>query len=201
MRFRNTQAVPPSGYSWIDPDIPSPPINRRNYDQWIQAIADFRAANNLSPITPEQAEDQNCKRLDHKAAVVFCQGAEIDQCVDGVRLHATDIARGTRTILAFKLAGSPLVSQGEADRRAAICATCYMNTTYRMPCAGMCGELLEVVTAIVGGAKTSNHDNLHACAACRCSLPAKVWIPKEILTKSDNAEIKANYSPQCWMND
>lgn len=197
MRFKNRQAVPPGGYDFKDPDT-GHRINCRNFDQWIGLIKDHRAANNLPPIAAEAPEDQNCHKLSTDAAQVFCAGDGLDLATDGVSLHASDIARGTRTILNFKLAGSPLVTQEQADRRASICATCYLNVPYRMPCAGMCGELLEIVTAIVGGAKTAHHNDLNACAACKCSLPAKVWIPLDIIKKTEPDVINEIYPDFCW---
>lgn len=196
MQFKNKMAIPPKGYDFKDPDT-GHRTNRRNYDQWVGDIQEHRVGMNLPKIDPTEAENQNCHKLSNAAAKVFCTGDGLN-ATDAVTLHASDIARGTRTILNFKLAGSPLVSQEEADRRAAICSTCYLNVPFRMPCAGMCGELLEVVEKVVGGVRTQNHNDLNACAACKCSLVAKVHVPLEIIKKTESDDINALYPDFCW---
>lgn len=199
-KFINKFQVPPSGYQWIDPDTGAM-ISARCYDHFVDLVNSHRQGNDLSLIPESDMQHQNCSRLSGSAFTQFCMSDAPISTVDGVRLHATDIARGTKAILAFKMARSPLVSHEEAERRAAICQRCPYNAPYRMPCNGMCGELLGIVKAIVGGERTSNDDKLHACAVCKCSLAAKVHVPKNILDKADTKEIKESYPNDCWMTE
>lgn len=197
-KFINKNQVPPSGYQFKDPDT-GVILEARCYDHLIGIVREHRIGNGLEPIPEADIQHQNCSRLSPSAFKQFCKSDDPAHSVDSVRLHATDVARGTMAILRFKLAGSPLVSREEAERRAAICEKCPFNAPYRMPCAGMCGELLEVVKSIVGGERTSNDVKLHACAVCKCSLAAKVHVPLEILRKSDTEEIANSYPSTCWM--
>jgi len=198
-QFSNPQQVPPGGYQWKDPDTGTL-INSRCYDVFVGRVNAHRDGNGLPRVTEAEMQHQNCSRLAPSAFANFCiSDAPSPLSIDSVRLHASDIARGTMAILRFKMAGSPLVAKEEAERRAAICIGCPFNTTYRMPCAGMCGELLDVVQALVGGERTSRDGDLHACAVCKCSLAAKVHVPLDILRKSDTPEIAEAYPENCWM--
>lgn len=200
LRFKNTSHLPPGGFRFKDPDTGAE-IDAQIWGVWRDKINRHRDVNNLAPIDIALAEDQNCSRLPPSAASTFCESDEPMHTVDGVTLNSSDIIRGTRTILAFKLAGSPLVSDEEAVIRAEICAYCPMNVQFRMPCSGMCGELLEVVNQIVGSKPTPKNGDLHACAVCKCSLPAKIWIPEEILRKYETEDIKTGYPHHCWLSN
>lgn len=92
------------------------------------------------------------------------------------RYTFTDVIAGTKAMIAFKLAGSPLVDQAEANRRAAICAKCPNNVSFVSGCNHFCGELKDIVLDLIG-VKTTPHDvNLHSCAICGCYAQASVWV-------------------------
>jgi len=198
LRFKNTSHLPPGGFRFKDPDTGAE-IDAQSWGNWRDKVNRHREVNNLPPIDIALAEDQNCSRLPPSAANMFCESDEPMHTVDGVTLNSSDIIRGTRTILAFKLAGSPLVSDEEAARRAEICAYCPMNVQFRNPCSGVCGELLEIVESIVGTKPTPKNGDLHACAVCKCSLPAKIWLPEDILRKYEPDSIGAAYPSNCWL--
>lgn len=198
-KFRNHSDVPPRGYQYVDPDT-GHTITGNSYSQWQSRIVDHRRANNLPPLDPLVAEDQNCGKLDAGSCQMYCESTDpAIRSVHAIGLHWSDIVRGTKTIASFKLAGSPLVSQEEANRRAAICAKCPFKVNYTQPCGYMCGELFELVNSLVGGAKTDHIEQMEACGVCHCSLPAKVWLPLPILEKFETPEISAAYPDFCWM--
>lgn len=116
------------------------------------------------------------------------------------RLHLNDILRGTRVIASFKLAGSPLVAQEEAERRAGICINCPRNVDYAKPCSGICQELLDLVKSVVGGAATKYDSMLKACDICGCSNAAQVHVPAEFLAKGVTDEMMVQFRtiPNCW---
>jgi hypothetical protein len=119
-----------------------------------------------------------------------------------VRLGLDDIIHGMRVIVALKMAGSPLVSREEAERRAGICARCYMNQGFSRPCA-TCGGLEDLVRALVGAQGTSQDDKLHACGICHCLNKAQVWLPLDILAKGVTDQMKTQFSKMaeltgCW---
>lgn len=198
-KFKSKNQIPPRGFIFRDPDT-GHVTQAFSYNLWQDRIAVHRAGNGLPPIDPLEAEDQNCSLLG-PACERYCDTVDPNEKpVDGVTLHWRDIVRGTLTLAAFKLAGSPMVSEVEANRRADICATCKFNVDFAKPCGGLCDELLEVVNSVVGGARTRQGDNLRACGVCSCSLAAKVWIDLPSLRKYETEEIRSQYPKEwCWM--
>jgi len=118
------------------------------------------------------------------------------------RLDLDTVVRGTKVLLAFKLAGSPLVSQEEAERRATICSRCYLNTSWSRPCS-VCKTLTDVVRSIVGNRTTSVDDKLFACNLCGCDNHAQVHLPLDILAKGVTPEMVKQFAvmaevSNCW---
>lgn len=203
MRFKNRQHTPPSGFRFKHPTT-GMEISARQYDQWHDKIQEHCEGNNLPPVDPLDAEHQNCGRLPKTAAQMFCvsDGDPNDVAYEALRLTAFDVARGTATIASFKLSGVPLVPQEEAERRAAICATCPCNTPFRMPCGGLCGELKTIVEEVVGSQKTSKDEQLFQCSVCRCFLGAKVFLPLDALKKWESESLHEKYPASwCWMRE
>ena len=197
LRFKNTSHLPPGGFRFKDPDTGAE-IDAQSWGNWRDKVNKHREVNNLPPIDIALAEDQNCSRLPPSAASMFCESDEPMHTVDGVTLNSSDIWRGTKTIAAFKLFGHT-VSQEEADRRANICAYCPMNVNFAKPCSGICGELLELVSDMVGGATTAKQGDLHACAVCKCYLPSKVWVDEASIRRFEPKEVTDNYPSNCWL--
>lgn len=90
------------------------------------------------------------------------------------------------------------VSQEEAERRAAICATCPKNTDQLVEfCLGChTRDLLGKMTDFVRSKRTIYDDKLKNCSACHCRLALKVWMPKEGMEDSEIA-----WPSHCWMRD
>lgn len=193
-KLNSHSLVPPGGFKFKDP-VTGHEMQRYVWEYLLDDVANHRRANNLPPISTEEIEDQMCNRMG-KASATMCNDPR--PSVDGVSLTLGDIMRGTAVIASFKLAGSPLVSQEEAERRAVICAPCLYNVNYRKPCSGVCAELVELVATIVGGAGTSRDGELSACGICRCSNMAQVWIPVEFLKKGVTDEQIEQFPAQCW---
>ena len=119
------------------------------------------------------------------------------------RISLSDVIRGTQVMAAFKLAGSPLVDQVEANRRAALCVNCPLNMSFSLPCGGVCSELKRLVTSMVGQSKTKYDERLHACCICHCFLHAAVWLPLEIQCLGVTDEMKEHFKAllptiDCW---
>lgn len=119
-------------------------------------------------------------------------------------LNLDDVVRGTQVILAFKLAGSPLVSQDEANRRASICARCPMNLMWSQSCS-ICNKIDDVVRGVIGQTKTAHDQQLFSCNICGCSLKAAVHLPNDILNRANNAEMNQAFEVAsemfgCWHN-
>jgi hypothetical protein len=90
------------------------------------------------------------------------------------------------------------VSQEEAERRAAICATCPKNTDELVGfCVGChTRDLLTKMTDFMRSKRTSYDDKLKTCRECHCRLALKVWVHKSAM---QDEEIQ--WPEWCWMND
>jgi len=118
------------------------------------------------------------------------------------RLGLDDVLRGARVLLEFKLGGSQLVDQAEAERRAAICAACHMNSGWQRPCS-VCQELGDLVRSITGGRSTSKDDRLFSCHVCACALKAAVHLPLETQCLGVTEEMRREFAYMkdiagCW---
>lgn len=200
LRLKTRHIVPPGKFQFKHPTT-GRWIRSHNFDYLMSEIDKECAGNGVPLIDPSVVEHQICSNLAENAKNEFCASDTYEPSVDGVRLHANDIIRGTKTILTNKLLGEGLVDQEEAERRANICAYCPMNVQFRLPCGGLCGELLEIVESTVGNRTVGKQGDLHACAVCKCALPAKIWFPKKSLERYETDEIRALYVQNCWMRD
>lgn len=95
--------------------------------------------------------------------------------------------------------GDPLVDQGEAERRAAICARCPMNVPVRacLSCRGF-ENVKELIHRVTGGRTTSVDADLYNCRVCTCSLKTIVWIKPEILAKGFTDSQRERSPSNCW---
>lgn len=115
-----------------------------------------------------------------------------------------EVVQGTRMMVKFKSAGTPLVPRQEAERRAQICSNCPLNFQVNFPCPGrICGELQHVVQSIIGNEGTPYDGRLKSCGICGCYLTASIWIPLDIQTSVLSNEQKEQFAVAaqengCW---
>lgn len=110
------------------------------------------------------------------------------------RWRAAEVLRFLRTVMEWGVEeGFRFVPMEEAERRAAICATCPMNTTVS-GCMG-CSGVGSLVKRIRGSVKTSMDANLHTCEVCGCFLQVKVLVPAGVI---DNSGLE--YPSWCWQH-
>lgn len=108
--------------------------------------------------------------------------------------RAADVVRFLKTVIQWGLAGGfKFVPIEEAERRAAICATCPLNTTVS-GCMG-CGGVGTLVKMIRGSTRTSQDAKLHTCEVCGCFLQVKVLVPAGVI---DNSGLE--YPAHCWQH-
>lgn len=88
---------------------------------------------------------------------------------------------------------SAWVEQGEAERRALICADCPNNQD--IVCGWCAGSPLPVIANHLGGRHTSSDDKLKSCSVCLCQLKAKVHMPLEVM---DTAGL--DVPSFCWLS-
>jgi len=197
MTFSRPSNVPPDGFQWVDP-ITGVFFKAHVFSLLRDQVTEHRSGNGLPPVSDEEMQDQNCRRLPESARKEFCQG-DTENGVNAITLGFNDIVRGTEAIIRTRIGGE-LVSQDEANRRASICATCPYNARYRNPCgSAMCNEMKRLVVALVGGNKTTHDEAIHGCAVCKCVLKAKVWVPESVIRAVDGPEIAEKYPENCWL--
>tara|TARA_R110001599_G_scaffold85828_2_gene230433 strand:- start:21578 stop:22168 length:591 start_codon:yes stop_codon:yes gene_type:complete len=94
------------------------------------------------------------------------------------------------------IASGKVVDQSEAERRAAICASCPLNV--EITNCKSCFKLAEKSRALIGNVSTSLDSNLDGCYACGCNLKVKVWCPSSVVagTKTDSF-----YPDYCWQKE
>jgi hypothetical protein len=110
-----------------------------------------------------------------------------------------EIVRGTMTFARHKLTGSQLVAQATANERAAICASCPQAVFFSKPCAGLCSELVNVLSGT--GSKSTPYDHdLRACGICGCWTRVAVWFPLDTQCPDVNEEMAKQFAavPRCW---
>lgn len=160
---------------------------------WQESIRTHRTANNLPAISPDEAEDQMCQQLPPD----WCQHSENNRRWVNTRLSWSDIVTGVVAYAKLALSGFQTVSQPEANRRARICAGCFLNVTIQG--CGACSKIAELITGDVASKKTEYDDALKACAACQCPNRSTVHFPLSLLEQADpNDEKQPLFADFCW---
>lgn len=116
------------------------------------------------------------------------------------KLTFSDLLTGTSTMLRDIVAGRPLVTAAEAEKRAGICSKCPFNVPFSTPCGGICESLKSMVRAITGSLSTSQDGALQSCYFCGCFLKTAVWLPLDLQLKplSEAQRAKLAGVPNCW---
>ena len=198
MRLKAKNQIPHGGgYRILDP-LTGIRIEAVTWDHLMTKVRDERRANGapLGLELEDEVEQWACIAHPDEVDVV-------DERLPKRRsLGLDDVVRGTQVLASFKLAGSPRVTQAEANRRSAICARCPMNQMWSQSCS-ICGKVESAVQAVVGSVRTDSDQQLFACSICGCSLKAAVHIPNSILNSANNAEMNQAFELAaeafgCW---
>jgi len=115
----------------------------------------------------------------------------------GLTFH--DVISGTKVLVAFKLAGSPLVERSEAERRAEICRNCPMNVSFTAGC-NKCRDLSDMVQKVIQNQSTRFDDQLKSCSICGCYTRLAVWLPLSIQCRGVTEAQRQEFSKveNCW---
>lgn len=163
------------------------------------ALNKRRQANGLPALSVGAIENQLCQHLppghcvDEHNIPTFDPGA--------MSLTLQDAIRGTRTLLDWISKGSPRVPADEAVKRSYLCNECPLHVPIH-GCQGCSGNALRsLVNEVVAGQKLPTDSMLGGCGVCKCSLPAKVRIPVEILLPHMSQEQKKALWERCWLRE
>lgn len=196
IQLKSRGVIPYGGYFKFREPATGQYLNGGTWDMLLQTVRDYRKANGI-PLGldfEDEVETQVCRN----------QPDECDYIDDSIprdrQLSMSDVIRGTKVLLSFKLAGSPLVSREEAERRGSICSGCRFNVTFPRPCTGLCPELRDLVVAIVGNQGTQYDKDLKSCSICGCFTQAHIWLPLDILDKGLTEGMRSAFNsiPHCW---
>lgn len=199
VRIRNKNQIPYGGkWVYVDPDT-GHSLWQVTWDNLIRVATEHRRANGL-PIGlgfEDMIEERCC--LDLPAE---CEGND-DLNLTNHDITLWDVVRGSRVMLEFKIAGSPLVPREEAIRRAEICKKCPLNSSFKMPCSGICQELRDVVSSVTNQYGIPQDQYLKSCRICHCYLEAAVKLPLDIQCKGVTDEMKRQFAIakerfNCW---
>lgn len=170
-----------------------------SFDMLYDSVVRYRKANAL-PIglgLSEEIEQLVCEKY-----AVECENVDPDLPLKR-RLGMDDVVHGTKVLMALKLSGGELVDEQTADRRYSICSRCPLNIFFPVPCSGMCPELRNVVTAIIGHKADKYSSDRRSCAVCGCFSGSHVWLPYNILEKGLDEQMKRSFKVAheiygCW---
>lgn len=198
-QIKQRQQIPYGGeWRYRDPNS-NQWIHGNSWDMLIDRIRAHRKANDFPIGLDFEKEIENQLCINHPDE---CEAFD-KRVPRNRRLGVGDILRGTQVMIQHRKAGSPLVDKAEADRRAAICVACKYNVDFTRPCSGLCGELRDLVTSIVGGKGTPHDDKLKSCNICHCVLAASVHLPLDIQCSvlTDDMKLQFAYAKErykCW---
>jgi hypothetical protein len=190
-RLKNRAEAPPDFFRFTHPETGHTSV-ATDYYSWSEKIKEHRRANNL-PNDPEimlKAEDQLCSIIPPELWEYEKEG---DMSWVNTRISVGDVVDFTKILIAQAKEGNEYVSQEEANRRARICAGCYLNVNI-MGC-GVCGQLLELVID-----KQTDYDtSLKNCAVCHCFNRAQVHFRTKVLDSADSEWKQSHYPKEfCW---
>lgn len=188
--------VPPDGFRAFQAETRTWVRGGDFYDLFVK-IKKHRLANNIpiGPVWEAEVEDQLCRMLPPG----FCKEQQPNRLPVNVstRLPWRDIERAAQVFVNWAIAGAPTVSQEEADRRAQICASCYLNVGGDSGCR-TCGSSVNFIKRAIGNRKTSSEIFLKTCAICKCFNAVQVWFPIDQLAKGVSPQMTALWPDFCW---
>lgn len=198
MKLKSRGVIPHGGYFNVVDPLTGVHVSAVHWDHLMSKVIDERKAN-AAPIGLELDQE-----VEQWACLSHPEEVEVyDERLPKRRsIGLDDVVRGTKTLAAYKAAGSPWVGQLEANRRAAICAKCPLNLAWSQSCS-ICNKAEDVVRAVVGNVRTDKDQQLMACSICGCALKGAVHIPNNILNHLNDAEMNnafelAAEAFSCW---
>lgn len=191
--------TPPTGWSYRE----------RATGQWffhttrnelIQKVREHREYKGLPLDTiVADIEDQICLRLDERWCRA-CDGETYTPIKDRTTGLTTEMANAANraiisfikgAVVSFLKGESPFVAPEVAKARAATCFGCPFNK----PLNGCsCQEAYKVIEALIPAKR--HQPGSHICAACGCSLQAKINMPDDVIRASITPQM--TFPPWCW---
>lgn len=194
--LRSKGTKPPLGFWFIEPTSQLR-IEGDSLGELVGRIIQHRVYKGLAPTDHAtvqlEAERQICTRLSQSE----CRSEGRDD--EWVPIKSKIGIPNPMAILGFSRAaidwvagGQQLVPLDEANRRAAICRGCQNNTALT---GCKCSSFYKVINKAIPADRRL--PGLGVCAACSCSLVAKVNLPMEVI-ESSNKGRDLQFPDFCW---
>jgi len=212
MRLKAPDAnIPPRGWRARQPETGTV-LKGATLRTLIKEVQVYRTANKL-PIETNirrQVEIQVCSTMSEDDVIHYCTYLDADDLKNPAKLRQhrstiTDLenfGKAVKAVLETASSNQELhVPQEEADRRAAVCASCPKNIPIAN-CWG-CGTLGAVYRSIAGR-KSSSHDHrLHSCDVCGCDNKTQVHFTGEVLRLAAEKQgvMGAEFPNWCWKRE
>lgn len=188
--------VPPDTYRWKHAD--GTLIESSDRKAWFEKIKRHHEDNGypLPENWKELAEDQLCKML--PPGWCLHEDGRIEYATVSTRMEIGDFWRGVESLRAVVADPDPFVTQGVADARAKICASCPANQN--IPGCNACMKASNFILDIKGKNETEADPMLRVCSVCKCPNQGQVWIKARLLQKTVLPEHMASYDllGHCW---
>jgi len=190
-RLLKPDIVPPDGFKYRHPETGHWSV-AETHDDWITRAYEHLKGNGLTvpPNLRQVMEEQLCAILPEG----HCEEFDPNRVEPLTRIHRGDVLDGMKVFATWAFKGSPFVAQDEADRRASICANCYLNVQVQG-----CSSCHQIADELTKKATTKLDDRLIACAVCKCLLRAKVHFPLAVLETTDSEWKQNTYPDFCWL--
>lgn len=192
-KFVNKVTFPPNGYKYTCPET-GDLLHGGDFRQLVAMVRQYRERAGLPcpPDLPELIEHNVCNNNPDD----FCVGNLEPGDAPAKRISANEVREATRVRLKWPVE-KVVVSQGEADRRAKICASCPSNIKgFCVSCDGLTASIREVI----GSRKTIYDSSLGLCTHCACLLAAKCWVSSEAIRAGKRPTNLSEYPGGCWVH-
>ncbi len=198
MFIKNILLTVPGGWNYQQPET-GYPMTGLTFQTLLSRIAKHRHNMKLPivsspfPTLAAEIEEWICQKMTPQNQTRLCGTGERRRSAVGWQ----EIMSFLKTNAKWFVSGQPQVEQTEAERRAAICATCPLNVAI----AGHCPTCITTVDAyrnsILKAEPTSNDSQLRACGVCSCDLKSIVHLPLDVLRAGGSHKFPA----WCWQAD
>lgn len=193
MKLKSLELGPPGNWGYTQPET-GVRMSAITFQSLLSKVAQHRHNNNL-PITnmAEEVESAICAALSPANQVAYCVTGNRERSAVGF----AEVVRFTEWLGSWLTTGHKLVPQDEANRRAAICATCPYNVGVKG--CGVCQKSIGILrNKLMKVEPTSSNSAIKACGICGCDLKTIVHVPLDTL-KHRGLEYKN--IPWCWQNE
>ena len=193
MIVTDTSVTPPGGWRYVQPETGFE-FAASTLRELVKKVATHRKSNGLA------AGDPSADIQDFVCAQLPIGSESCSHVIEGdyaLKTHFTmeDVKRFIQAAVSA-LRGRGLVDQTEAERRAALCASCPLNTTVKG--CWRCKGLAEWLFKLIGARTTAHASRLNQCGVCGCAIKAKIWLPQDVAQKVSEGY---TFPSWCWLND